>query len=680
MRKLLSLLCAVLMIASLGSRASAAETPKSNDIVILYTNDVHSYIDGPMGYGTVSALKKQLEKTYRYVLLVDAGDHLQGTAFGSTDKGASIIQLMNKAGYDLAVPGNHEFDYGMDTFLKRVQEAEFSYLSCNLYCQDGGVRGDNVLDAFQAYHFGKEIVAFIGITTPESIIKSTPAYFQDEFGNYCYGIAGGEDGKALYAQVQASVDTVRNAGATKVIAIGHLGDDLSSSPWTSEEVIANVSGLDAFIDGHSHSEISGRMVMGADGGQTLLTQTGEYLNHVGIMLIDYETGEIRSDLISCEEILQTSQNRDGTETTKVTGYRLTSGLYMGPEWVTDNTLSFYQNKWVNKVNQALKQKIGEAKITLDNYNGDGTRLVRCQETNSGDFAADALYYLFDQMDLDVDAAIVNGGGIRNQAVSGTITYKTCKDIHTFGNIACLVTVTGQQLLDALEWGSRLAGNGEECGGFLQVSGLRYQIDTQWPDSTQADENGMWVGGPTGGYRVHDVMLFDKASGSWKPLDTQASYNLAGYNYTLRNAGDGFNMFSSAVNVVDYVMEDYMVLAHYVQGFEGKTVLADNSPLLEKYPDFGIDYGTVNGSGRIENAQTEHHPEPTVETMAALPTEYVETETIPQPEQAEPAPPSFPVVPLLVAAVSLALIIGMFFLLLKKQKEDHNKTGIHDFLF
>lgn len=669
MRKLLSLLCAVLLIAALGCRASAVETPKSNDIVILYTNDVHAYIDGPMGYGTVSALKKQLEKSYRYVLLVDAGDHLQGTAFGSTDKGASIIQLMNKAGYDLAVPGNHEFDYGMDTFLKRVEEAEFSYLSCNLYHQDSGVRGDNVLDSFQAYHFGKEIVAFIGITTPETIIKSTPAYFQDENGNYCYGIAGGEDGKELYAQVQASVDAVRNAGATKVIAIGHLGDDPSSSPWTSEEVIAHVNGMDAFIDGHSHSEVSGRMVMDAGSGQTLLTQTGEYLHNVGIMLIDYETGEIRSDLISCEEILQTSQNRDGTETTKVTGYRLTSGLYMGPDWVTDNTLAFYQNKWINKVNQALKQKIGEVKITLDNYDADGTRLVRSQETNSGDFAADALYYLFDQMDLNVDAAIVNGGGIRNQAVTGTITYKTCKDIHTFDNVACLVTVTGQQILDALEWGARFAGSGEECGGFLQVSGLRYQIDTQWPDSTQADENGMWIGGPTGGYRVHDVMLFDKTSGSWIPLDTQASYNLAGYNYTLRNAGDGFHMFSSAVNVVDYVMEDYMVLANYVQGFEGKTVLADNSPLLEKYPGFLVDYGTVNGSGRIEYAQTEHHPEPIVETTETFPTEYTEAEIILQAEQAESAPSSFPVVPLLVAVISLALIIGIFILWQKKQNKE-----------
>ena len=666
MRKLLSILCSVLLIVLLSIPVSAANAEKSNDIVILYTNDTHAYIDGPLSFDTIGALKKNLEKQYRYVLLVDAGDHLQGTAFGSMDQGASVLQLMNKAGYDLATPGNHEFDYGMDTFLERVQEAEFPYLSCNLYHQEDGVRGENLLESFQAYHFGKEIVAFIGITTPETIVKSTPAYFQDENGNFCYGISGGDDGQALYDDVQFAVDAIRRAGATKVIAVGHLGDDPSSSPWTSEEVIAHVSGLDAFIDGHSHSEVSGQQILGADGEPVLLTQTGEYLNNVGIMVIDYETGEIQSDLIVCEDILKTVKNKDGTESSVVSGHRLTSELYSGPEWVNDYTISFVKNQWINKVNQKLKQKIGESQVILDNYAEDGTRLVRKQETNTGDFAADALYYLFDQMDMNVDAAIVNGGGIRNQAVTGTMTYKTCKDIHTFGNIACLQTVTGQQLLDALEWGARFAGSDQECGGFLQVSGIRYQIDTDWPDSTQKDGNGMWIGGPTGGYRVHDVAIYDKETDSWRALELQETYRLAGYNYTLRNSGDGYNMFSSAVNVVDYVMEDYMVLANYAQSFENKTVLASNSPLLDKYPGFGIDYGTVNGSGRIVNAPTDHTPEPTEEpTMPEETAEVPATTEVPD-IAAESVP--FPVIPLVVAVISLMLIVCSVLYYVKRTKK------------
>ena len=666
MRKLLSILCSVLLIVLLSIPVSAANAEKSNDIVILYTNDTHAYIDGPLSFDTIGALKKNLEKQYRYVLLVDAGDHLQGTAFGSMDQGASVLQLMNKAGYDLATPGNHEFDYGMDIFLERAREAEFPYLSCNLYHQEDGVRGENLLESFQAYHFGKEIVAFIGITTPETIVKSTPAYFQDENGNFCYGISGGDDGQALYDDVQFAVDAIRRAGATKVIAVGHLGDDPSSSPWTSEEVIAHVSGLDAFIDGHSHSEVSGQQILGADGEPVLLTQTGEYLNNVGIMVIDYETGEIQSDLIVCEDILKTVKNKDGTESSVVSGHRLTSELYSGPEWVNDYTISFVKNQWINKVNQKLKQKIGESQVILDNYAEDGTRLVRKQETNTGDFAADALYYLFDQMDMNVDAAIVNGGGIRNQAVTGTMTYKTCKDIHTFGNIACLQTVTGQQLLDALEWGARFAGSDQECGGFLQVSGIRYQIDTDWPDSTQKDGNGMWIGGPTGGYRVHDVAIYDKETDSWRALELQETYRLAGYNYTLRNSGDGYNMFSSAVNVVDYVMEDYMVLANYAQSFENKTVLASNSPLLDKYPGFGIDYGTVNGSGRIVNAPTDHTPEPTEEpTMPEETAEVPATTEVPD-IAAESVP--FPVIPLVVAVISLMLIVCSVLYYVKRTKK------------
>ncbi|MCI7639638.1 MAG: bifunctional metallophosphatase/5'-nucleotidase [Clostridiales bacterium] len=666
MRKLLSILCSVLLIVLLSIPVSAANAEKSNDIVILYTNDTHAYIGNPLSFDTIGALKKNLEKKYRYVLLVDAGDHLQGTAFGSMDKGASVLQLMNKAGYDLATPGNHEFDYGMDTFLERVREAEFPYLSCNLYHQENGVRGENLLESFQAYHFGKEIVAFIGITTPETIVKSTPAYFQDENGSFCYGISGGDDGQALYDDVQFAVDAIRRAGATKVIAVGHLGDDLSSSPWTSQEVIAHVSGLDAFIDGHSHSEVSGQRVLSANGDTVLLTQAGEYLNNIGIMVIDYETGEIRSDLIACEDILKTVKNKDGTETSVVSGHRLSSELYSGPEWVNDNTISFQKNQWINKVNQKLKQKIGESQVILDNYAEDGTRLVRKQETNTGNFAADALYYLFDQMDLNVDAAIVNGGGIRNQAVTGTMTYKTCKDIHTFGNIACLQTVTGQQLLDALEWGARFAGSDQECGGFLQVSGIRYQIDTAWPDSTQKDENSMWIGGPTGGYRVHDVEVYDRDTDSWKALELQESYRLAGYNYILRNSGDGYNMFSSAVNVVDYVMEDYMVLANYVQAFDNKTVLAANSPLLEKYPGFGIDYGTVNGSDRIVNAPTDHTPEPTEETTMPAETAEIPANTEAPDIETESAP--FPVIPLLVAVISLMLIVCVILFMRKERKK------------
>lgn len=587
---------------------AAVETAAAakEDVVVLYTNDVHTYIDGPMGYDVVAGLKAELTKTYGNVLLADAGDAVQGTAFGSMDKGETIVSLMNAAGYDVATLGNHEFDYGMNGCKNVIEKAQFPYVSCNFYEEKDGVRGENVLPSFQMFEMGGQKIAFVGITTPESFTKSTPAYFQNEEGSYIYGISGGEDGAALYADVQTAIDGALAEGADVIIGLGHLGDDEASKPWTSEEVIANVTGLDAFIDGHSHSTQPSKEVADKNGGTVVLTQTGDYLSNIGMMVIDGETGKISTDLITYEEITETKLDdkgqpvldKDGKEETEVVGYKFVSDLYTGESWCSDETVKQMQDAWIQEIDTQLGQKIGQTDLTFDNYDAQGNRLVRSQETNTGDFAADALYYLFDNMGLDVDVAVMNGGGVRNKAVTGELTYKVAKQIHTFGNVACLQTITGQQLLDALEWGARTAGTGEECGGFLQVAGITYKIDTEWPTSVQLDDKGVWVGAPTGGYRVHDVQVYNKETGAYEPLDLEGSYNLAGYNYTLRDMGDGFNMFSGAVNVLDYVMEDYMVLANYIQGFEDGKVEASNSPLLSKYAGMKLNYSDVNGSGRI----------------------------------------------------------------------------------
>ena len=672
-RRSLALLLCLMLVCALAAPAAAAQTGTSEDIVILYTNDVHTYIDGPLSYDVLSGIKKELETQYAHVLLVDAGDHVQGTAYGSMDKGETIIQLMNAAGYDLATLGNHEFDYGMDGCMQIVQWAQYPYVSCNFYEEVNGVREENVLPSYQIFDCGTEKLAIVGITTPESFTKSTPSYFQDESGNYIYGISGGEDGSALYADVQAAIDSAVAEGATKVIALGHLGDDLSSQPWTSAEVIANVSGLSAFIDGHSHSTVEGQNVTDKDGNSVVLTQTGQYFGQIGMMVISAETGEITTGFIGSEEILEPVvdesgnpvKDEEGNDQTEVVGYRLVSDLYTGAEWCSDETVAAIKDQWIAKIGEQLGTVIGSTSLTLDNYSADGTRLVRSQETNTGDFAADALYYLFDNMDMDVDVAIMNGGGIRNEAVTGEISYQTCKTIHTFGNVACLQTITGQQLLDALEWGARTAGTGEECGGFLQVSGITYKIDTQWPDSTQKDEKGVWIGGPTGGYRVHDVKVYNKETNAWDALDLEAHYNLAGYNYTLRDLGDGFNMFDGAVNVLDYVMEDYMVLANYVHAFEGGVVEASNSPLAEKYEGLLLDYSTVDGSGRIVMEAASRDTEETVPATQTPDTSgaTVQETVVQTPVEAEPSS-STPI--LIIALASCAALAALAYLFQKKE--------------
>lgn len=514
------------------------------DIVVLYTNDIHTYVDNDgLRYSNIAAMKNDLQAAGENVLLVDAGDHIQGTAYGSMDKGATVIDLMNAADYDLATFGNHEFDYGMSGAMNAIEWAKFPYVSANFYHERDGVAVESVVQPYQIYTFGDMDVAFIGVTTPDTFTKSTPAYFQNENGEYIYGIAGGIDGAELYESVQDAIDAVEKQ-ADVVIGLGHLGVDPSSSPWTSEEVIANTTGFDAFIDGHSHTTIEGKAVADKDGNPVWLTQTGKYLDAVGKMTIK-EDGTISTELV--------------TEYANV-----------------DASVKALEDAWIKEIDANLGQVIGSISDTFDNYDASGKRLVRSQETNTGDFAADALYYLFDNMDLDVDVAVMNGGGIRNKAITGDISYLTCKEIHTFGNVACLQTVTGQQLLDALEWGAKDVGTAEN-GGFLHVSGLKYNIDASIPSTVQKDAKGVWIGGPTGAYRVNGVQVLNNETGVYEPLNLNASYNLAGYNYTLRDLGDGFAMFDGAVNVLDYVMEDYMVLANYIASFENGVVTGYAEP-------------------------------------------------------------------------------------------------------
>ena len=538
------------------------------DIVVYYTNDIHSYIDNHLdeepglSYSKVAALKNTTENA----LLVDAGDHLQGTAYGGMDNGTTIIQLMNAAGYDAATLGNHEFDYGMAGCLAAIDAAEYPYVSCNFRHEQDGVPGDLVLNNFVMLESGKEKIAFVGITTPETITSSSPAYYQDESGNYIYGIDGGMDGSALYAAAQSAIDDAKAAGADHVIALGHLGVDASSGPWTSRNLIANTTGLDAFIDGHSHTTIEMEPVTDKAGNAVVLTQTGSYLDAVGKLTIGTD-GSIRTELLSADELA---------------------------DLTPDAAVSALEYAWITEVNGLLGEVIGYAEVTFDNYDADGNRLVRRQGTNTGDFAADALYYLFDEMGMDVDVAVMNGGGIRNEAITGELTYLSCKEIHTFGNVACLLQVTGQQILDALEWGSKgiTADGSGENGSLLHVSGLKYTLDLTRDSSVQADEKDVWTGPPTDGYRVSNVLILNRDTGEYEPLDLTATYNLAGYNYTLRDLGGGFAMLNGAVNVLDYVAEDYMVLANYIRSFP----VDETTGLPTISTDSG--YCDVTGSGRI----------------------------------------------------------------------------------
>ena len=554
--------------------ASACWYGDKSDVTILYTNDVHTYIDKQspkLTYAAIADLKQSYQDAGKDVLLVDAGDHVQGTAYGSMDEGASIIKLMNAAGYDVATPGNHEFDYGMDRAKAIMKEADFPYLSCNWVDLRTTLR---VLPSVKVFVRGGRRIAFVGVTTPETFTKSTPAYFMDKAQRkYIYDIQGGEDGKKLYDAVQKAIDKAKLL-ADVVIGLGHLGVDPSSSPWTSEEVIAHTSGFDAFIDGHSHTVMENKQVQDASGKAVTLTQTGSYFANVGEMTIA----------------------ADGTITTKLIPTH--EGMDAG--------IAAMQTGWVNTVDDMLGEKIAVG--DSDFYVSDpatGKRRIRSAETNLGDFVADGIYTYFNEVEkLHCDVAIMNGGGIRADVPAGDWTFKTCKQVSPFGNVACLMSVTGKQIQDALEFAARFAGeDGKENGGFLQVAGATYEIHTDIPNTVQTDEKNVWIGSATGTPRVQNVKIYDKASGSYLPLDPGATYALAGMNYTLRNLGDGFAMFDGAELIKDYVSEDYLVMSTYAMTFDGADAAglphlsSANSPLAA-YPGYLLNYEQPYGAGRI----------------------------------------------------------------------------------
>ena len=580
MKKLLSLLVALVMIfACMNVWAVPARDGEDDDSelpesMIFFTNDVHCGIEDGWGYAGVAGARNLIDSITDEdgnklvdTLLVDAGDAIQGGPIGTLSRGQYIIDIMNQAGYDLAIPGNHEFDYGMDRFLELAESAEFPYVSSNFMHYENGEPTERVFDAYKVFELGTKKVAFVGVTTPEAITKSTPTYFQDEEGNYIYGFCQDNSGDMLVEAIQDAIDEVAEE-VDYVIVIGHLGIDEQSSPWMSTEVIPRLHGIDVFIDGHSHSVLN-EVVENADGEEVLLVQTGTKLANLGMISI-YEDGSLEA----------TIQAADDEETMII------------PDPATQELIDQINAEFEDLLNTVVAYTNFDLTV---NDPVTGERLVRKAETNLGDLCADGYRTL-----LDADIAFVNGGGVRANIPAGDITFQQIINVHPFGNEACLVEVSGQQILDALEMGSR-AYPGEN-GGFLQVAGLKYEIHPDVEPNVTVGDDKMWLGpvDPELPYRVQNVQVMNKETGEYEALDLEKTYKLASHNYMLLNQGDGFAMFGrNNINVLlENVMIDNAVLINYIQSMPGD----------EEHEHIVIDdYADPLGQGRIVVVEEEAIP-------------------------------------------------------------------------
>ncbi len=547
-RSLRTLICAVLAAAlllpavvygaaasgsSTGEPAAAAEDSQAQDenedkkdIMILYTSDIHCGIDEGFGYaGLEQILKYEQEKGYE-VILVDDGDNIQGDPLGLLTKGDALIDLMNKMGYSVAIPGNHEFDYGVDNFLSLAEKAQFKYISCNFQ-----YKGENVFDPYVIREIGGRKIGFVGVTTPTTITASKPTLFEDENGEFVYSFLQDETGEGVYNAVQSAVDNARKEGAEYVIVLGHMGNEEQCRPWTYADVISHTNGIDAFLDGHSHD--TDQVIMkNKDGKEVPRSACGTKMQHIGWCRIPAE-GEV------------------------------TTGIY---SWTLDdpapevlgieNEMSAAVKEARGSISKLLEGKIAVSEQEMTIYDPVAVdpewgkvRMIRRAETNLGDLCTDAYRFV-----TGADIALLGGGGIRVSIPAGDVTMKNMYEVFPFGNEICVVQATGQQIMDALEWGA--AEVPAENGGFMQVSGLTYEIHTYIDSTCTKDVNGMFTG-VAGERRVRNV----KVNGT--PIDPDALYNVAGNDYWFLNGGDGQTAFNGAERVDAGGMLDVQVLVDYL---------------------------------------------------------------------------------------------------------------------
>ena len=393
MKKLLGLLLALTLLLGCAVAEEAAAPAMQKNLVVLYTSDVHCGIDQNWGYATLYAMKEQYAKD-NYVLLVDNGDHLQGEPVGTMTTGEAIIDIMNATGYDIAVPGNHDYDYGMERFLELAKKANFPYISCNF-----NKEGKLVFAPYVIKEFDGVKIAFVGVTTPMTLRSSTPRYFMDDQGKFIYGFMEDEAGEKLYSAVQKAVDDARGEGANHVILLAHLGNAAECSPWRYDQVIANTNGIDMALDGHSH-DLEQTTAKNKDGMDVPRSAVGYKFNSIGVLTLTKD-GKISTAPIDCDA---------------KPGVPAQLGLEnKGSKAVADATVT---------LDEKLKEVVAKTSVDLiindpeaKTSDGKPVRIIRQAETNLGDLCADA----YRDQAGGADIAFVNGGGIRASIGAGDIT-------------------------------------------------------------------------------------------------------------------------------------------------------------------------------------------------------------------------------------------------------------------
>ena len=516
MKKIILVVLSLILVLGMFPTVTFAEAT-SDDIIILYENDVHCAVEG---YSKLAAMKNELKQTYKHVGVVSCGDYIQGSSLGAISRGEYIIELMNLVGYDAVTLGNHEFDFRLDRLQELVDMMETKPVCCNF--QEIG-EDTSYFDPYKIVSYGDVDIAYIGITTPSTISSSSPAQFKDENGNYKYSF----NPTTLYEVVQENIDAAEAEGADYIIAISHIGyaeDEIYGDLEDVEDLIKNTDGLDVVLDAHSHSVIEGMEITDKEGNEVLLSSTGTKFENIGKLTIS--NGEIKTELIKTEDYQGTDPNVDA-KLNEINGEYATLG----------------------------ERKVAFSQVDLITHDADGNRLVRTSETNLGNLCADAVRYA-----MDADVGYMNGGGLRAAIQNGDITFNDLLSVFPFNNTVVLAEVSGQTLKDMMEMA--VMSWPAEDGSFPHLSGITFSVNTAIPSSVVVNELEEFVE-ISGEYRVYDIEVFDKETGKYEPLSLSKTYTLAASNYFLLEYGSGMTMLKDAKIIQNEGMLDVEALERYI---------------------------------------------------------------------------------------------------------------------
>ena len=506
-----------------------AGDPEEVAAIILHTNDVHVGYQDNIGYDGLALYRRELESQYDHVFLVDAGDAIQGAIIGAISKGSEIINMMNRSGYDIAIPGNHEFDFGFDVLDDYSERLSCGYICANFCTADG----EPVFRPWKILEAGDLKIGFVGVTTPDTFTSSIIKDVVDEVGEPMYDFLSDETGDRLAAALQQSIDDVRENGADIVILLAHLGSDKQNpSIYTSNAIVGKLTGVDMVIDGHTH-EVYNTAIPDKEGNLIPVAQAGEKLNYFGQLTV-YKDGRLEETLIDtvppASEIPSESVLRKGTE------------KYADPEmkaFLDDITASY---------EPALKRKIGDLSVGLAVQDGNRD-ISRGEENGLCELVADAYRNI-----TGTQAALVNAGSVRTNLEAGEVTYKDIINTLPYSNEIVKVSVSGQMILDALEFSiSFLPGR---RGGFLQVSGITYSVNMDVESSVRKDEKNQFIG-VDGEYWVYDVKI------DGRDLDPDSEYTLAVTKFVF-TGGDGYTMFKESDILEAVSLTDSELLIKYIE--------------------------------------------------------------------------------------------------------------------